>query len=85
MHLKRQGNQLAIESRGVGVGAESPEPSSPKLTKSLSKLSLESQNISQMIESNNNWFSKSQMESDADDCQSVDSVGTDEAPERGSQ
>ena len=73
IHLKRQVKHCPIESRGVGVGAESPVPSSPKLTKTLRKLSLESQIISQIVPSIN-LFSKSETNSERDDCESVDST-----------
>ena len=68
--------------RGVGVGAESPVPSSPvpsspKLTNALRKLSLESsQTLSQIIPTMN-WFSKSETNSERDDCESIaDSTDT---------
>jgi len=70
-----------LESRGVGVGAESPIPS-PKLTKALRKLSLESSQtfpLSQMVPLQ--WFyksgSKSATNSERDECESIaDSVDT---------
>ena len=72
IHDKRKFDH-SIELRGVGVGAESPLPSSPKLTKALRKLSLES---SQIIPTTN-WFSKSETSSERDDCESVaDSTDT---------
>ncbi len=72
-----------LESRGVGVGAESPISSSPKLTKALRKLSLESSQtfpLSQM-QFPLQWFyksgTKSATNSERDECESIaDSVDT---------
>jgi len=71
-----------LESRGIANGAESPVPSSPKLTNALRKLSLESSQtfpISQMIPLT--WFyksgTKSATNSERDECESIaDSVDT---------
>jgi len=71
-----------LEARGVGVGAESPIPSSPKLTHSFRKLSLESSQslpLSQLHPIS--WFyksnSKSATNSERDECESIaDSIDT---------
>ncbi|CAG2102720.1 unnamed protein product [Medioppia subpectinata] len=73
-------NLLLLESRGVGVGAESPASSSPRLTKALRKLSLESEDLSQMIGIPVDWFYKrhtrSGTNSEMDDTESVATTDT---------
>ncbi|CAG2167485.1 unnamed protein product [Oppiella nova] len=73
-------NLLLLESRGCGVGAESPVSSSPKLTKALRKLSLESGDMAQMSGLPVDWFyrrhTRSGANSERDDTESVATTDT---------
>ncbi|XP_054161818.1 SH3 domain-binding protein 5-like isoform X2 [Oppia nitens] len=73
-------NLLLHEDRGIGAGAESSDAVSPKLRKSFRKLSLETEDLSQMLTLKSEWFTKrnakSETNSDRDDTESMTTTDT---------